>query len=152
MCIFICVTIHILYVDLEWVEIDVFINGYYLIFAMRILNLTQHYASQDQVEAGVYEPADKGLVQGLLTFNAIPTKDVLMDCAKSLASVGEMEGATHCMIGGAPFFMSYLEYALILVGITPVYAFSVRESVDQEQADGSVRKVAVFKHMGFVGL
>ena len=37
-------------------------------------------------------------------------------------------------------------------GINPVYAFSVRESEEQVQADGSVKKVAVFRHRGFVGL
>jgi len=54
------------------------------------------------------------------------------------------------MIGGAPFLMSALEDALVIAGITPLYAFSVRESVEAEQADGSVRKVAVFRHLGFV--
>ena len=34
--------------------------------------------------------------------------------------------------------------------IRPVYAFTARDSVDAEQADGSVKKVAVFKHLGFV--
>jgi hypothetical protein len=54
------------------------------------------------------------------------------------------------MIGGAPYLMAPLESALRAHGITPVYAFSVRESVDQVQPDGSVRKVAVFRHAGFV--
>ena len=35
-------------------------------------------------------------------------------------------------------------------GIQPVFAFSVRETEEQKQADGSVRKVAVFRHAGFV--
>jgi hypothetical protein len=34
--------------------------------------------------------------------------------------------------------------------ITPLYAFSVRESVEQALADGSVRKVNVFRHAGFI--
>jgi hypothetical protein len=33
-----------------------------------------------------------------------------------------------------------------------VYAFSRRESTEAVQEDGSVRKVAVFRHLGFVGL
>ena len=53
------------------------------------------------------------------------------------------------MIGGAPFFMGILEQELKKQGIKPVYAFSQRESVDKEMADGSVQKVAVFKHLGF---
>jgi hypothetical protein len=47
--------------------------------------------------------------------------------------------------------MAPLEVALRAHGITPLYAFSVRESVDQVQPDGSVRKVATFRHAGFVG-
>ena len=43
-----------------------------------------------------------------------------------------------------------LEAALRQQGFTPLYAFSVRESADQTQPDGSVRKVAVFRHVGFV--
>jgi hypothetical protein len=35
-------------------------------------------------------------------------------------------------------------------GITALYSFSTRESVDQPQPDGSVRKVAVFRHTGWV--
>ena len=54
------------------------------------------------------------------------------------------------MIGGAPFFMESLATALRREGYCPVYAFSRRESVEQVQADGSVRKVAVFRHLGFV--
>ena len=55
------------------------------------------------------------------------------------------------MIGGAPWMMSALEGALLDAGVQPVYAFSVRESVEQVQPDGSVRKVNVFRHVGFVG-
>ena len=46
--------------------------------------------------------------------------------------------------------MSALESALLDECITPMYAFSVRDSVEQTQPDGSVRKVNVFKHIGFV--
>ena len=56
------------------------------------------------------------------------------------------------MLGGAPFFMIVLHEMLADNGINPVYAFSVRESEEQVQADGSVKKVAVFRHRGFVGL
>ena len=47
--------------------------------------------------------------------------------------------------------MAPLEDALRRVGIVPLYAFSIRESLDQIQPDGSVRKTAVFRHQGFVG-
>lgn len=47
--------------------------------------------------------------------------------------------------------MRALEDALANVGVQPVYAFSVRESVEQTQPDGSVRKINVFRHSGWVG-
>jgi hypothetical protein len=34
-------------------------------------------------------------------------------------------------------------------GIVPVYAESVRDSVEEQQPDGSVKKVSVFRHLGF---
>jgi len=34
-------------------------------------------------------------------------------------------------------------------GIVPVYAESVRDSVEEKQADGSIKKVSVFRHLGF---
>lgn len=46
--------------------------------------------------------------------------------------------------------MAPLETELSARRIEPVYAFSTRESVEQTQADGSVRKVNVFRHTGFV--
>jgi hypothetical protein len=39
--------------------------------------------------------------------------------------------AIHCMIGGAPFLMGPLEAALLKDNRVPVYAFSVRESVEK---------------------
>jgi hypothetical protein len=34
-------------------------------------------------------------------------------------------------------------------GIVPVYAESVRDSVEEQQPDGSVKKMSVFRHLGF---
>lgn len=48
--------------------------------------------------------------------------------------------------------LSPLEKALWEVGIRPLFAFSVRESVERVKDDGSVEKTSVFKHAGFVGL
>ena len=119
---------------------------------MNILNLTQHVASPEQIEAGVFEPVEKSKIQYLLTFNEIPTQGGLEKNALLLAAEARSEGATHCMIGGAPFFMSYLETALRTVGIVPLYAFSVRESTDVVMEDGSTKKINIFRHKGFVGL
>ena len=45
--------------------------------------------------------------------------------------------------------MAPLEEALRYRGILPLYAFSRRESREETDPDGSVRKVAVFRHLGF---
>lgn len=122
-----------------------------------ILNLTQHKATPEQVAAGVVEPsaADKTTVRGLLTFATPPCRRAMRGKAEKLARLARRYacrrgGPQRAMIGGAPFFMSHLEQALRDYGIQPVYAFSVREVVEETQQDGSVRKVAVFRHAGWV--
>jgi len=131
---------------------------------MIILNLTQHPASLEQLAAGVVDPDVDALqfIKDRITFDSIPIPGEMERRAADVADMAAMYALnreddssdgpypTHAMIGGAPFFMSVLEAALMDVFITPLYAFSVRESAEQEQPDGSVRKVAVFKHLGFV--
>lgn len=112
-----------------------------------IINLTQHNGTPEQ---GVTEPANKALVQELLTFDALPSASGIRGRAEALASIAMQSGADSAMIGGAPYLMSALESALLDAGIKPLYAFSVRESVDQVQPDGSTHKVAVFRHAGWV--
>ena len=85
-----------------------------------------------------------------MTFDALPTQAEIAAAAASLAWLADESGKAVAMIGGAPFLMSSLEVALTEIGIRPIYAYSRRESVEQAQADGSVRKAAVFKHLGFV--
>lgn len=126
---------------------------------MKILNLTQYTAPPDQLAAGVVEPtpeAKKRIIE-LLTFETLPTPSQVRGRAYEIASVAAWEFIvpptetttgvryTHAMIGGAPYLMYSLEFALRARSITPLYAFSVRESVEQVQPDGSVR------HAGFVG-
>ena len=137
----------------------------------RILNLTQHTATPEQIAAGVVageiSDAQQTEVRALLTFDTLPTPVEVRRRAERLAQIAASaftivdyggdsglcanESFKFAMIGGAPYLMAPLEVALRAHGITPVYAFSVRESVDQVQPDGSVRKVAVFRHAGFVG-
>ncbi len=118
----------------------------------QILNLTQHSATADQQAAGVFEPTDKSVVQALITFDEQPTADLLRRRAERLADLVLLDPAYDgaVMIGGAPFFMASLERALLARGIRTLYAFSKRESVDQAQADGSIKKTQVFRHAGFV--
>lgn len=122
-----------------------------------IINLTQHSATQDQLNAGVIEPSpeDKKCIQAMLTFDELPSAEEMERRAYGLATLVTNMGASNTshhtvMIGGAPYFMGRLEAALKAQGHQPVYAFSKRESVDQVLEDGTVRKTAVFRHLGFV--
>lgn len=132
---------------------------------MKILNLTQHNATPDQVKAGVVNvrEEDKALLQELLTFDNIPTADEMEARAQDLAVFAltyditgseEMDNSEvnclHVMIGGAPFFMSFLEKALKANYLIPMYAFSKREVIEEPHLDGTVLKKQVFKHLGFV--
>lgn len=128
----------------------------------KILNLTQHVATPEQIGSGVFEPSeeDKNEIRKLLTFDEKPTCVELHLASLELSKIAtkyfsmsyaeDIEHRGKAMIGGAPYFMRSLENALIDVDVWPVYAFSKRESVDQPQPDGSVRKVQVFRHAGFV--
>ncbi len=120
---------------------------------MDILNLTQHNPTLDQREAGVREPAntDKDAVKALLTFGEIPSREEIIRRANELAKIALDERATSAMIAGAPYLMGPLENSLRMLGIHPLFAFSVRESIERTEKDGSVTKTNVFRHVGFVG-
>ena len=125
-----------------------------------IYNLTMHIATQEQLQAGVVEPSeqDKKTIIGLLTFDSIPTREEIRYRADRLVNIvanqcDDEGGYFHfgsAMIGGAPYLMSLLEYALDEVGVNALYAFSVRESIETVEPDGSVVKKNVFRHLGFV--
>ena len=116
----------------------------------KIINLTQHLATPEQIEAGVYEPKNKDSVIKNLTFAKLPNRIGILVRAVNLANLAKKEGAECAMIGGAPYLMSALEKALMANQIKPVYAFTKRESVEITDADGSVKKTSVFKHAGFI--
>lgn len=131
---------------------------------MKILNLTQHAATAEQISAGVYDwvqnPAVPGhLVRDTLTFTGMPTPELVRARAQQLAEIANLHrnkteesatpGAFAVMIGGAPFLMGPLEAALKEMGIKTLYAFSERESVDVIGADGEVIKTSKFVHLGF---
>lgn len=126
-----------------------------------ILNLTQHPASAEQLAAGVIDlpPPGRSMLVEALTVDTLPTRAEIADrCAKIAAlAVNNGLGCEECdphptsaMIGGAPWMMRALEDALLDMGVSPIYAFSVRESTEQKQPDGSVQKINVFRHAGFV--
>lgn len=127
-----------------------------------IVNLTQHPASADQIAVGVVDLVGEGLTElkATLTFDTLPDAQEIRGCAERIAELACYNGLSgdegdspmpeQAMIGGALWLMAPLAAALRGRGIEPVFAFSVRETEEQMQADGSTRKVAVFRHAGFV--
>jgi hypothetical protein len=116
----------------------------------KIVNLTQHPATPEQIAQGVVDlsEGERERLGVLLTFGYLPTKDNIFAVAWEVAKYSD--GYDTAMIGGAPYLMGKLEDMLHRKGCTPVYAFSRRESVEELQTDGSVKKVNVFRHVGFV--
>jgi hypothetical protein len=120
-----------------------------------ILNATQHQATPEQLEAGIVDlkPEIRQELGKLLTFEELPTSMDLRVRSIQVTGLLLAQGAKpgdRIMIGGAPFFMEELADTMRRAGLRPCYAFSRRESVDQHQADGSVRKTAVFRHVGLI--
>ena len=129
---------------------------------MIIINLTQHPASAEQIAAGVVDlPSEaRDALIALLTFSSIPDAEEIRDRAHDIAELACFNGLggddeddpfpSQAMIGGAFWLMAPLAEELKARNIQPVFAFSVRETEEQTQADGSVRKVAVFRHAGWI--
>jgi hypothetical protein len=127
-----------------------------------IVNLTQHPATPEQIAAGVVDmpaSAREGMIEAL-TFGELPTPEEILARAAQLAELAIMNGLgpddgddpypTAAMIGGAMWLMGPLALELRLRGIAPMFAFSVRETEEVAQQDGTVKKVSVFRHAGFV--
>lgn len=119
----------------------------------KVLNMTQHQATPDQMEAGVVNPDpviihDK--IKKLLTFDEIPDVTEMERRAALLADIAVSTNHDVAMIGGAPWFMRVLEDALRSRGVIPVYGFSRRVVTETTLPDGSVQKTTCFKHAGFV--
>lgn len=142
------------YAVVEWNSVE---NKWELLrreLVLRIVNLTQHSASSEQMDAGVFNLEGRELdnLRCYLTFDSLPSAHEVERRADSIAEIARRSGAQYAMIGGAPFLMSALESALMERGITPLYAFSRRVAVEESLPDGSVKKTTVFRHEGFVNL
>jgi len=123
---------------------------------MVIINLTQRSANPDQIKAGVMDlpELDAQLVRALLTFNELPAPKEIEERAQRLAAFAHFWakqcGTPFVMIGGALWLMPALTKALRDRNLSPVFAFSTRESAEEKQPDGTVLKRSVFRHLGFV--
>ena len=116
----------------------------------KIVNLTQHSCTPEQIEEGIFD-LPEGMRQRLvkaLTFSPQYTKQDLEKAAEVVVGLVKEVDCFKTMIGGMPSFMPILEKALVKEGAAVGYARSERVSVDQQMPDGSVRKVATFRHCG----
>lgn len=111
-----------------------------------ITNLTQHAPTPDQAGVGPVLPD----VPALLTFDRLPSHTDINRRVALLMRIARETGNYAAMIGGAPWVTGPLAAGLRESGITPLFAFSVRESLDVVQPDGSIRKTSVFRHVGWV--
>ena len=118
---------------------------------MAILNFTQHAATAEQLEAGVIDlmQHDLASLKALLNFVGLPTADEIYERAYAIAALAENLFAETVMVGGAPFLMPVLQKALQMRGITVLYAFSERVSIEKI-VNGVVVKTNEFKHIGFI--
>jgi len=119
---------------------------------MNILNLTQHAATEDQLNAGVIDlqgDLKTALVEAI-TFPAVYDHEELVSRAKRVVGIvrDSQVDCQHVMIGGMPSFMPVLQNVLQSAGYRVGYACTDRVSVDVPDGNGGVRKTSVFKHVG----
>ena len=125
-----------------------------------ILNLTQHNATDDQINAGINDlPVDfQNTLKGLLTFptqytradleyRALQIHELIRDMCGEHFGAPPKHALDGVMIGGMPSFMPVLEATLVSKGIRVGYACTERQSIDKE-IDGKVVKTAIFVHAG----
>jgi hypothetical protein len=123
---------------------------------MKILNLTQHLATEEQKTEGVIDlPLNLRVQLGkLLTFatleDALQAHDRAQQIFDFLDENYEWEGTDGAMIGGALFLMHSLVAQLYSRSMKAFYAFTLREVIEIQNDDGSVTKTAIFKHAGLV--
>ena len=123
-----------------------------------VINLTQHELTPEQKAFIDIEcHTDRQKVKELLTFTKLPTQFQILRRAVGLADIvrnivdqDEHINLFLVLIGGAPYLMKPLIEELKEIGVTPVFSYTDRVSVETIQPDGSVVKTQVFKHLGYV--
>ncbi len=77
---------------------------------------------------------------------------VLEELAKKLLKFAESNSADLYQPGGSPAFQAVLGRVHLSLNSTVgvFYAHSVRESKEEKLPDGSIKKVAVFRHQGWI--
>lgn len=119
---------------------------------MKIHNLTQHQATQEQRYDGVtdFSPSQQKELRALLTFDELPDDRSVQARADELTNWAVAHGVTAAMLGGAPFLMPALADRFKQHGIRTFFAFSRRRSAERERKTGEVEKYSVFVYEGLV--
>jgi len=94
----------------------------------------------------------KRRIEKLLTFDDLPDEAEILRRVRGLCRIAVVEGATEAMIGGAPYLLLYLDPALRMLGVQPLYAYSKRNVEETTNENGDTVKRSVFRHIGFVRL
>ena len=123
----------------------------------KIVNLTRHEATPSQVDAGVVElsPEKRQDLPGLLTFRAKDfmgaTREEIQNLLANRATMiaGKAAGYKEALVGGAPYFIPHICYALKQRGITPLFSFSERVA-EERIIEGKVAKTIYFEHKFFI--
>jgi len=122
-------------------------------FNVPILNLTQHPATDAQIDAGVVNLNDADLVdlKNALNFNEPPHRLEMIRRRKAIMDIASKYDSLVVMLGGAPYLCTELDLCFSLDGYTVLYSFSKRVSIEfTDSKTGEVTKTNVFKHIGWV--
>lgn len=123
---------------------------------MKILNLTQHLATPDQIDQGVLDlsPDHRAQVQELLTFEELPSETHILLRADTLVMLANRlckeAGTNRVMIGGAPWVITPLVNFFKYTRLIPLFAFSKRIVTEESDGQGGTRKVSTFRHEGWI--
>jgi hypothetical protein len=120
---------------------------------MVIFNCTSHALTPEQKEGmEVIElPADLKAQWGQVTEESKEglADDVVAIVTQALSGTGYGFGSMVLVQGHPGATYMVVSRLKGMPGIVPVYAESVRDSVEEKQSDGSVKKMSVFRHLGF---
>jgi hypothetical protein len=119
---------------------------------MRVINLTKYRATPDQIEAGVLDVTDSlfGQLRVALTFDKPPTPDEIIKRSQAIVDVAREADNVNVMIGGDLWMIPIIERLLYTNGFSVWYPLSKIVFKHVTKHDGTIEKMMVFHHEGFV--
>lgn len=121
---------------------------------MPVLNITRHKATQGQLDDGVIDLPDYIIdpINQLGIFEPVPSVELLRERAEQIVDILQIHYPMYddVMCGGAPYFNSILDKALISRGFKPHYPFTYREYVTHTDSKGKTVNTPIYVHRGLV--